>query len=739
MLNHRKRWAAYRHAHSAATHRCLRDVRFTADEPTRVEVDLEDVPVGESVLLGAAYLDLLPGEPVALTALNTPFKETDPHLSADGRLLWFSSERFEGRAIYFSVRSSPLDEFPAPQQLSLTRSREGAVSPSVMDDGSLVYLTANAARAWQLVRATPLGPFNDKEPLAVHNHEGAVWASGQVTGDGLRFYFTHQTPEGLESRVFVRDEVSDDFDRELIVDMPGMHPHLSADGLRQYVYDGKALSCARRERVSSPFAALETVCEVTLDNFVSASMERQYCVSEDEQWIVYSDASANGGDLYLARLSSRSQWGPAIVARAIEPRELAMTDNTAADEEMEEPGPDLFDPDNPPPTEPEPMEPEEPEFDPLLANYEAHRAKTAELLRVGNIEEARQHIAAGLESPELAGVADALRMDLEDIQILETFWNLVDGGAASLTPGETISVNRVDFEVVSYADRKFNVLLGTDAREIMLHDVGYALLLELAERSMDPAVDRGWCLLLLNTPDYPARSRDRRLSESSEGAELIEREASRLLIRAEDAMDRSQLALGLRLLDQLEAEYPDSVSAAGVPELRESQYDRTQWNVVGAREWERGASGEWTAGDRVEGSWLQSPNMYSRFQLSMEYRTNDPLGQGGVYFRYDGEGRIDRETFKIQLTNDEGLAPDVYCTGSLFGIERPRRNMAGPQGEWNTFLMEVEGEKLKVTINGEVVLDTYAVENVVPLSGYVILDGITGGISYRKIVLSGEP
>jgi hypothetical protein len=453
--------------------------------------------------------------------------------------------------------------------------------------------------------------------------------------------------------------------------------------------------------------------------------------------MVYSDDPDSGGDLYLVRLSSGPMWGPSIVARAIEPRELLVAETTP--EEMEEPGPELFDPDNPP-VDPEATDPEEPVFDPVLVNYEAHRERTSELLRTGDIAGAKQHIQAGIDSPALSGVAEALRMDLDDADVLETFWNHVNEAAANLAAGEMIPVNRVDHEIVSYADRTFQALRGSQLREVSLHEIDIAFLLELAERSMDPAVERGWLLLLLNTPDYPKSSRDRRLRDSDVGGELMDREASRLLIRAKDAMDRGDLALGLSLLDQLETDYPNAESAGEVAPLRESQYDRVMLNVVGPRQWERGPSGEWTAAvGRSEGSWLQSPEMYSRFQLSMEYRTNDNLGQGGVVFRYDGEGRIDRDTFRIQLSNDEGVAPDVYCTGSLFGVERPASNMAGPQGEWNTFLMEVDGETLKVTINGDVVLDTLAVENAVPLAGYVVLDGVTGGISYRKIVLSGEP
>ena len=150
-----------------------------------------------------------------------------------------------------------------------------------------------------------------------------------------------------------------------------------------------------------------------------------------------------------------------------------------------------------------------------------------------------------------------------------------------------------------------------------------------------------------------------------------------------------------------------------------------------------GPDGEFTAGpERAENALLISKQEFERFELSMEYRTNARDGQGGVFFRYAGTGRLYGRCFKIQLTNDRGLAADEYCTGSLFGIEAPRVNAAGAMGEWNTFRMRVVGEDFTVWINEQVVIDTDAVDDQIPESGYVALDGIPGGISYRKVLLT---
>ena len=112
---------------------------------------------------------------------------------------------------------------------------------------------------------------------------------------------------------------------------------------------------------------------------------------------------------------------------------------------------------------------------------------------------------------------------------------------------------------------------------------------------------------------------------------------------------------------------------------------------------------------------------------------------GGVYFRYSGQGNPNDNAFKVQLANDAGIAPDNFSTGALFTEFAPDVNAAKPAGEWNTLHIRVHGPDLVVTINGKQVLEAVAVAPDKPKKGYVALDGVAGGITYRKILVSELP
>src|SRR5690606_9348747 len=97
-------------------------------------------------------------------------------------------------------------------------------------------------------------------------------------------------------------------------------------------------------------------------------------------------------------------------------------------------------------------------------------------------------------------------------------------------------------------------------------------------------------------------------------------------------------------------------------------------------------------------------------------------------------GRDDpyRKAFKLQLADDHNFKPDPQTTGSLHTYEAPSENLTKPRGEWNTLRLRVRNLKVEVWINGKLVLDTIAQNDLAPLEGFVALDGVTGGITYRK-------
>jgi hypothetical protein len=213
----------------------------------------------------------------------------------------------------------------------------------------------------------------------------------------------------------------------------------------------------------------------------------------------------------------------------------------------------------------------------------------------------------------------------------------------------------------------------------------------------------------------------------------------RLVRLAEWELARDNPGPALQLIHRVAAENPDTPASQAAAALRERVYTGFAWQRRGNRQWENGPEGEYAAGaGRAEGSLLLSPREYARFELSMEYRTTGPTGQGGVFFRYRGTGPLYNRCFKIQLSSDQGVNPDPYCTGALFSLQAPRINAARQAGEWNAFRLKVEREQVQVWINDQLVLETEAIDDQVPEAGYVALDGIAGGIAYRRVVVRGE-
>jgi hypothetical protein len=124
----------------------------------------------------------------------------------------------------------------------------------------------------------------------------------------------------------------------------------------------------------------------------------------------------------------------------------------------------------------------------------------------------------------------------------------------------------------------------------------------------------------------------------------------------------------------------------------------------------------------------------------LDWRTTEATAQGGVFFRYSGSGPLRKNAWKIQLSNDAGLAsPDRFSTGALFGIKPPTAHPIRPGGEWNSLELEVKGDRATARINGESVLDAILSDPNIPPAGTICLDGEFRGISYRQVIIEPLP
>lgn len=484
--------------------------------------EASDLQPGEETLSAAAHLDAPLGKSIALTALNSPGAELDPYVSPDGLSIWFVGQRSEGTGIFVARRASPYHQFEAPRYVFVTGGLEVPATPSLTGDGlTLVYAVPEKQRIYAWTRATSESEFTEDRILQFGRDAGMLWPSCQILPDALRLYWTERPASGgsLKGKAAVRRSPAESFSRPIGYPLPGLHPCLSADGLRQYVFDGKRLQRARRADLRDEFSALETIATVELPNYVPSNSRRQYFVSDDEQWLFYSDDPDGGGDLHMARLFPGRHWGVKLVGTPIAPRK------------------------------------------------------------------------------EIAATAPAVE------------------------PAMTVEPKRTETEPES--------------------------------------------------PRTPAP---------------------------------------------------------------------VEWQAVGSRRWESPSASEYAAAPGYSPeSFLRSSRELGSFELKLEWKAEGTFGQGGVFFRYPGQGDPYARAFKIQLANDYGLLPDPQCTGSLFNYQAPDENAVHKPGEWNSLVLLVRGDSVEATINGKKVLETLAVDEQIPSRGYIALDGVVGGITYRNIQLNELP
>ena len=708
-----------------------RQVRFAED--AEVVFNTANVAAGESVLLSAPYLGVKVGEPIALSPLNSAGREFDPFLSADGRGIVFAGDRSEGKGIYTATRLSPLHPFGSPELLRLTSSIDQSASPSINGEATMiVYTIPSKGRIRALTRPSPLAEYEEPRILLADADLNARFPAAQMLASGDRIYFSREVGGIPETRLTTpTPNKRQPFGNVMIVQFPGTHPRLSTDGLRQYLFDGKTLRRARRTAVNLPFAGTEKVIDLELPGYRESEGHRQFCVSDDEQWLIYSDDPVAGGDLWMVRISEGPGWGVPLSGETIEPHVIAKAE------------PEMKSEDEPLPTTPGP-EPEEP-VDPrsLPLPYAAFKSELLQVVRARKFEQAIEVIDAAQGDPDLQSVAELVEWDRQDVQQLIQFWKDVEAGLMQLKPGDRMRIGTLAVDFEKYADGVVTARARTTTVDKPIAELDAAALVSLAEPVLDeadPAAMLRPAVFLTYAGDGTSSRREKFLrAGGARGEQFRERLAAREESLARMEIAREKIAAALERIETLRERYPNTTSGRNAVNLLQGLYTRTEWRQVGRRNWETGPDGEYTAGDeRVPGAILLSPRTVGDFILTMEYRTNAPTGQGGVYFTYTGQGRLDRNAHKIQLSNDAGINPDPYCTGALFGSDAPRINAAKKQGEWNTCEITVRDIRVGVKINGREVLNTPFLVEDRPREGYIALDGVVGGISYRRIILSDQ-
>ncbi len=108
---------------------------------------------------------------------------------------------------------------------------------------------------------------------------------------------------------------------------------------------------------------------------------------------------------------------------------------------------------------------------------------------------------------------------------------------------------------------------------------------------------------------------------------------------------------------------------------------------------------------KQRGTWLVSEKEYADFVLEFEIKLGE-RGNSGVALRAPMKGDPAFDGMELQVAdfryNTE--AKDSELTGGIYRAIAPSKQFYKPT-EWNTFRVELRGERLRVTLNGEVIQD----------------------------------
>lgn len=110
-----------------------------------------------------------------------------------------------------------------------------------------------------------------------------------------------------------------------------------------------------------------------------------------------------------------------------------------------------------------------------------------------------------------------------------------------------------------------------------------------------------------------------------------------------------------------------------------------------------------------KGGVLHTEKEYGNFQVTVQFRL-PPGGNNGLAIRYPGEGDTAYTGMcELQVLDNDApqyakLDPRQYH-GSAYGMIASKRGYHRPTGQWNYQVVTVEGSKIKVELNGTVILD----------------------------------
>ncbi len=137
--------------------------------------------------------------------------------------------------------------------------------------------------------------------------------------------------------------------------------------------------------------------------------------------------------------------------------------------------------------------------------------------------------------------------------------------------------------------------------------------------------------------------------------------------------------------------------------------------------------------------WLSTDKKYGDFELRLEYMLT-PGGNSGIFIRVPHHRpRTSLVGMEIQLLDDGAKTgtPTSKDTGAIYRVQGATKFVSKPAGEWNQLTIRCDGDKIQVSLNGELINDFDMTSNAEtknrPREGYIGLSAHTDVVKFRNV------
>jgi hypothetical protein len=122
-----------------------------------------------------------------------------------------------------------------------------------------------------------------------------------------------------------------------------------------------------------------------------------------------------------------------------------------------------------------------------------------------------------------------------------------------------------------------------------------------------------------------------------------------------------------------------------------------------------------------DGASIYTNKEYDNFVFRFEFKL-PPAGNNGIGVRTNDKGDAAFAGMEIQILDDRhskytGWLKSYQAHGSIYGVVPAKRDVLKPAGQWNTEEIVADGSRIKVTVNGAVIVDADLSKIKEPLDG----------------------